>query len=138
MKTKIYRIAAIFAIFLGLAVAGAQAQAPSKVEVNIPFEFSAGKTTLKPGVYTIKRMSGNLVTLRNVDNESSVILNAPVNLSSTDVESTERLVFNKNGERYFLAQIWLTVDSGREVLRPKKTEQPEYIELSLRASKHVE
>ena len=130
------KVIAILGIFFGLA--SVQAQAPSTVEVKIPFEFSAGKTTLKPGVYTIRRMSGNLVTLRNVENKSSVILNAPVNLSSTDIEATERLVFNKYGDQYFLAQIWLTVDSGRELLREKKSQQPERIELSLRVSKHVD
>jgi hypothetical protein len=138
MKNQIYRIAAFLGIFLGLAVAGVQAQTPSRVEVNIPFEFSAGKTTLKPGVYTVKRMSGNLVTLRNVDDKSSVILNAPVNLSSTSVEAKERLVFNKSGDRYFLAQIWLTVDSGRELLKEKKTEKSERIEVAFRVSPHVE
>ena len=138
MKNQIYRIAAILGIFLGLAVAGVQAQTPSRVEVNIPFEFSAGKTTLKPGVYTVKRMAGNLVTLRNVEDKSSMILNAPVNLSSTDAESTERLVFNKYGDRYSLAQIWLTIDSGRELLREKKTEKGERIEVALRVSPHVE
>lgn len=127
---------AVVSIFV--AVATAQAQAPSKVEVNIPFEFSAGKTTLKAGVYTVKRMSGNLVRLKNVENESSVILNAPVNLSSTDTAATERLVFNKYGDEYFLAQIWLSADSGRELLKKKKAQQPERIELSLRVSQHVE
>jgi len=138
MKNQIYRIAAILGIFLGLAVAGVQAQTPSRVEVNIPFEFSAGKTTLKAGVYTVKRMSGNLVTLRNVADKSSAILNAPVNLSSTNVDATERLVFNKQGERYLLAQIWLTVDSGRELLKEKKSEKGERIEVALRVSQHVE
>jgi hypothetical protein len=132
------RIIAILGIFFGVVVAGVQAQTPSRVDVNIPFEFSAGKTTLKPGVYTIRRMSGNLVTLRHVENKSSVILNAPVNLSSTDVESNERLVFNKYGDQFFLAQIWLTADSGRELLRENKAKQPERIELSLRVSKHVD
>ena len=138
MRSQIYKIVAIFAIFLGLAVVSVQGQAPSRVEVNIPFEFSAGKTTLRPGVYTIKRMSGNLVTLRNVDDKSSVILNAPVNLSSTDADATERLVFNKYGDQYSLSQIWLTVDSGRQLPTEKKTDKPERIELSLRVSKHVE
>lgn len=138
MRSQIYKIVAIFGIFLGLTVASVQGQAPSGVEVNIPFEFSAGKTTLRPGVYTIKRMSGNLVTLRNVKDKSSVILNAPENLSSTDAEATERLVFNKYGDQYFLSQIWLTVDSGRQVFTKKTTEKPERIELSLRVSKHVE
>jgi hypothetical protein len=138
MKNQIYRIAAFLGIFLGLAVAGVQAQTPSRVDVNIPFEFSAGKTTLTPGVYTIKRMSGNLVTLRNVDTKASVILNAPVNLSSTNVDASERLVFNKYGDRYFLAQIWLTVDSGRELLKEKKAAKGERIEVALRVSPHVE
>ncbi|HKY44163.1 MAG TPA: hypothetical protein VJM50_13845 [Pyrinomonadaceae bacterium] len=138
MKNQIYRAIAIFAIFLGFAVASVEAQTASRVEVKIPFEFSAGKTKLNPGVYTIKRMSGNLVQIRNVDGNSSAILNAPVNLSSTNSEATERLVFNKNGDEYSLAQIWLTADSGRELLRQQKSGKPERIELSLRVSPHVE
>jgi len=138
MKVHICRAIAILGVFLGFAVASIQAQAPSRVEVNIPFEFSAGKTTLKPGVYTIKRMSGNLIALRNVDDKSSAILNAPVNLSSIDPEATERLVFNKHGDHYSLAQIWLTADSGRQLLKANKATQPERIEISLRVSKHVE
>ena len=47
MKNTIYRLIALVVVSLGLAVAGVRAQAPTKVEVNIPFEFSAGKTTLK-------------------------------------------------------------------------------------------
>jgi hypothetical protein len=138
MKNQISRIAAILGVLLGLTVAGVQAQTPSRVEVNIPFEFSAGKTTLKPGVYTVKRLSGNLVTLRNVESKASVILNAPVNLSSTNSDASERLVFNKNGDRYVLAQIWLAVDSGRELLKEKKSEKGERIEVALRVSPHVE
>jgi hypothetical protein len=42
-----YRVFAIFAVFFGLAVAGVQAQAPSKVEVDIPFEFSAAEISLR-------------------------------------------------------------------------------------------
>jgi hypothetical protein len=131
MKQQIFKLTAIFAIFLGLAVTGVQAQASSKVEVNIPFEFSAGKTTLQPGVYTIKRMSGNYLTLRSAGGES-VILNAPLNLTSSDPKSVERVVFNKYGDQYYLAQIWLTADTGRELVVRKKTAKPEIVELSLR------
>ena len=138
MQKQIYRAIAIFVTFLGLTVAAVQAQTPSRVEVNIPFQFSAGKATLNPGVYTVKRMSGNLVRLSTVDNKSSVIVNAPVNLTSTDSEATERLVFNKYGDEYFLAQIWLTADSGRQLLKEKKAQQPEPVVLSLHVNKHVE
>ena len=138
MKNQVYRAIAIFAIFFAFAVASVEAQTASSVKVQIPFEFTAGKTTLHPGVYTIKRMSGNLVTLKSVADKSSVILNAPVNLSSTNSEATERLVFNRYGHEYVLAQIWLTADSGRELSNTKKAGKPERIELSLRVSPHVD
>ena len=115
MKNKIYRVIAIFGMFFGFAMVNAQGQAPSKVRVEIPFEFSAGKTTLHAGVYSIKRMSGELVTLRSEDGESAATLDAPVTHNSNDPNAVERLVFSKHGARYFLSQIWLTADSGREV-----------------------
>jgi hypothetical protein len=135
MRNQISRIIGIFAVFFGLAVAGVQAQAPSKVEVEIPFEFSAGKTTLKPGIYTIKRLSANFLTLRRNDDKSTVILNAPLSLTSNDPNAVERLVFNKYGEQYALAQIWLTADTGRELSVASKATKPEHVEISLRVRK---
>ena len=132
MKHHLFKLTAIFGIFLGLAVTGVQAQAPSKVEVNIPFEFSAGNTTLHPGIYSIKRLSGNYLALRSVDGDSSVVLNAPLNLTSTDADAGERMVFKKYGEQYFLSQIWLTVDTGRELSVRKKAAKAELVAISLR------
>jgi len=132
MKNTIYRLIALVVVSLGLAVAGVRAQAPSKVEVNIPFEFSAGKTTLKAGVYTVKRLSATNVTLRSEDGQASVILNAPVSLSSNDPNAVERLVFSKRDGQYFLSQIWLTADTGREIWTRKKGEKTEQIVIALR------
>ena len=133
MKNQIYRAIAIFTVFFGLAVVNVHAQAPSKVQVNIPFEFSAGKTTLQPGVYSIKRMSGNYLQLQSIDGESAVILNAPLTLTSNDPDAVERLVFDKHEDQYYLSQIWLTSDTGREVFVKTKAGKPERIEISLRA-----
>ena len=132
MNNKTYRIVAILGIFLAFAVASVNAQAPSKVEVNIPFEFSAGKTTLPAGVYSIKRMSGNNVMLRSEDGQSSVILNAPVTSSSSDPNAVERIVFERYGDQFALAQIWLTADSGRQVWTNKKGVKSERIEIALK------
>ena len=133
MKNQIYRAIAIFTVFFGLAVVNVHAQAPSKVEVNIPFEFSAGKTTLQAGVYSIKRMSGNYLQLQSIDGESAVILNAPLTLTSNDPNAVERLVFNKHEDHFYLAQIWLTADTGRELFVRTKARKPERVEISLRA-----
>ena len=132
MKNTIYRLIALVVASLGLAVAGVRAQAPSKVEVNIPFEFSAGKTTLKAGVYTVKRLSATNVTLRSEDGQASVVLNAPVSLSSNDPNAVARLVFSKRDGQYFLSQIWLTADTGREIWTRKKGEKTEQIVIALR------
>jgi hypothetical protein len=130
------RAFALFAVFFGLAVAGVQAQAPSKVEVDIPFEFSVGKATLKPGVYTIKRLSGNSLMLRRSDGKA-MILDAPLTLTSSDPNAVERLIFSKSGEQYSLSQIWLTADTGRQlfVKETRKAGKAEHIELSLRVKR---
>ena len=132
MKQQTYRLVAILGIFLAFAVVSVRAQAPSKVEVNIPFEFSAGKTTLPAGVYSIKRLSGNNVTLRSKDGHSSVILNAPVTDSSNDPNAVERIVFEKYGDQYALSQIWLTADSGRQIWTNKKGVKSERIDIALK------
>src|ERR1044072_1323458 len=132
MKHQTYRLVAILGIFLGLAVTRAHAQAPSKVEVNIPFAFSVGKTTLQPGRYIIKRMSADNVTLRSEDGKSNVILNAPVTNTSSDPNAVERIVFERYGDRYALSQIWLTADSGRQIWIEKKGTKSERIEIALR------
>jgi hypothetical protein len=132
MKTQMHTLIAIFAIFFGLIAVAAHAQAPSKVVVNIPFDFSAGKTTLKAGTYMIKRMSADNLSLRRDDGQS-VILNAPVTHTSTDPNAFERLVFGKAGEQYFLSEIWLTADSGRQIRTEKKGNKSERIEIALRS-----
>ena len=132
MKNKIYRLIAIFGMFIGFATVNAQGQAASKVRVEIPFEFSAGTTTLHAGVYSIKRMSGELVSLRSEDGRSTVTLHAPVTQNSSDPNAVERLVFSKQGARYFLSQIWLTADSGRHVWIGGKAESSAPIVIALR------
>jgi len=134
MKRGIYSIIAVFGIIFGLAVATARAQTSSKVEFDIPFEFSTGKKTLKAGVYTVKRISGNLVRIETTGGES-VIVNAPVTLAASDDQAVERLVFNKNDDQYRLAEIWLTADTGREVQTNARPEKPQRIEISLRGQR---
>ena len=103
-------------LFFMLAIASVNAQTPSRVEVNIPFDFSAGKATLKAGAYSIKRTSANALAIRSADGKTTALVNAPLTVGARDSKAGERLVFNQYGDQYFLSQVWLSVDTGRQLL----------------------
>jgi hypothetical protein len=115
MKTQILRSTAILGLFFVLAIASGNAQTPSRAEVTIPFDFSAGKANLKAGSYRIYRLSGRAISIRSADGETAAIVSAPLAIGSRDFNAGERLVFNKYGDRYFLSQVWLSVDNGRQL-----------------------
>jgi hypothetical protein len=103
----------MFGLFFMLAVVGIQAQSPAKGEVNIPFDFVAGKAKLKAGTYTIRRVSERTISLNNKDRKTVVIVNAALTVDATNSGSAERVVFNRYGDSYFLSEIWLSADRGR-------------------------
>jgi len=115
MKNQVMRSIALLGLFFMLAIASVKAQTPSRVEVNIPFDFSAGKATLKAGTYSIRRTSANVLAIRSVDGKTRALVNAPLTIGSRDSKAGERLVFNQYGSQYFLSQVWLSVDTGRQL-----------------------
>ncbi|HTG94205.1 MAG TPA: hypothetical protein VL866_16545 [Pyrinomonadaceae bacterium] len=143
MKTKGTMIITAVGFFLMLAIVRVSAQAPTAAQVNIPFDFSAGNSALKAGTYTIARTTGSILKLRSADGEKTVLINAPLTIGSRDFKAGERLVFNRYGKEYFLTQVWLTADAGRQLL-PSKAEmetsrglaklkgEPKRVEIALR------
>jgi hypothetical protein len=115
MKKQILRNTAMLGLFLMLAVATANAQTASRAEVTVPFDFLAGKVTLKAGSYSVKKLSGNTIAIRSVDGETTALVNAQLSLDSRDFKAGQRLVFNKYGDRYFLSQVWLSIETGRQL-----------------------
>jgi hypothetical protein len=115
MKNQIIRSTGLLGLFFMLAIASVQAQTPSRVEVNIPFDFFAGKAALKAGAYSVKRTAGNALSIRSADGKTTALVNAPLTIGSRDSTAGERLVFNQYGNQYFLSQVWLTVDTGRQL-----------------------
>jgi hypothetical protein len=115
MKKQIMRNTAILGLFFMLAIFSVKAQTPGRVEVKIPFDFSAGKANLKAGTYVIRRTSENALAIRSVDGKTTALVNAPLTIGSRDSKPGERLVFNQYGDRYFLSQVWLSVDTGRQL-----------------------
>jgi len=115
MKKQILRTTAIFGLFFMVAMASVNAQTSSRVEVKIPFDFVAGKATMKAGTYSIKQTSANVIAIRSLDGKTAALVSAPLAINSRDSKIGERLVFNKYGDGYFLSQVWLTSDTGRQL-----------------------
>ncbi|HEY6245330.1 MAG TPA: hypothetical protein VIX17_15375 [Pyrinomonadaceae bacterium] len=120
MRNKIFSSIAMLSLFFVLAVAGVQAQRPTSVEVNLPFDFTAGKATLKAGRYHLRKLSGDIISIRSEDGKV-VMVNAPLTVGSRDLKSGSRLVFNRYGDAYFLTQVWLKTEIGQQLF-PTKSE----------------
>lgn len=123
MKITILKTVAITGMLLILAGANVKAQSGSKLVVDIPFDFTAGTAKLKAGLYKVKRISDRSLMIQKTDGKNAALLNAPLNLGSRDSEAGRRLVFNKYGDQYFLSQVWLEVDSGRQLFTTKAEEK---------------
>ncbi len=115
MKNQILRSIAIFGLFFMLAMTSVQAQTPSRIEVKVPFDFAIGKVQFKAGTYSFRKVTDNTLTIRDVNGEGTTLVDAPLTIGSRDSKAGERLVFNQYGTEYFLSQVWLSGDTGRQL-----------------------
>lgn len=114
MKNLIIKGTALMGLFFMLAVANVQAQTISKA-VNIPFDFAAGKAQLKAGTYTFKQRGGNVLAINDAGGKTVAVVNSPLTLGARDSKPGERLVFNQYDNQYFLSQVWLQAESGKQL-----------------------
>jgi hypothetical protein len=115
MKNQLIRCTAIVGLFLIMAVVSVQAQTPTRVEVQVPFDFSAGKAQLKAGTYIVKQRAGNVLAISSADGKTNALISAPLTIGSRDAKAGERLVFNQYNDQYFLSQVWISADTGRQL-----------------------
>lgn len=113
MKNRIGSTLALASLLVVLAISNAQAQVPSRVVASVPFDFTAGKATLKSGQYRIQRLNGSALSIKSAT--KTFLVNAPLLIGTTEAKGGERLVFNRYGGVYFLTQVWLSADSGRQL-----------------------
>jgi hypothetical protein len=125
MNSQVIRIASLAA----LLVPGAWAQLAHPLVVDVPFEFSAGKTTLAAGEYQVKMQQPNVLRISTTDGKHGVMILTSSKISS-NAPTESKMMFNRYGDRYFLSQVWTAgVPTGVE-LRKTSTE----IELAKRIS----
>ncbi|HEX8141401.1 MAG TPA: hypothetical protein VF553_02325 [Pyrinomonadaceae bacterium] len=103
----------------------AQAQSRTRYTANIPFEFTVGNETLPAGQYVISNV-------KTVDGLVILHLSAQGQARATQLTNTVRakapsqksmLVFNRYGERYFLAEMWRAGEVDGRQLRKSGSER---------------
>jgi len=99
-----------FALIVGLAIypTKAHAQIMGQLEVNVPFEFHVGNSKLPAGKYVIHTLDDSGLTVMEIssaDGSTSVLFDVR-SVETGSVPAKNELIFNKYGNRYFLAQLF--------------------------------
>lgn len=123
MTKKIYSTFAMLGLFLVLAVGSVQAQSEGRVEVNIRFDFQVGNKVLPAGEYTVKPLTQKSVVIKSADGREVLVALTPNSVKAGAKATTEKLVFRRYGNQYFLAQVWTIRGADGRELAPSKAER---------------
>jgi hypothetical protein len=111
----------------GLFVDRAQAQSSAcqRFVATIPFEFKIGKATLPAGDYGIQCSSlltdTKVLRVKSSDRADSAMIQASTVRGRSS--GTTKLVFNRYGNEYFLAQLWVSGDEAGIQVRKSNAER---------------
>jgi hypothetical protein len=99
-----------------LAAVVVHAQTTQKLIVNVPFSFSAGKTILSPGEYTVNlAVAPGALGLQSADHKSTAVVMG-ISAESREKHDQAKLIFKRYGDQYFLSQVWPASSGiGREI-----------------------
>jgi hypothetical protein len=112
-----YMSGTLLGLILALSALPGHAQDGAKVKATIPFNFVVGNKELKAGNYVIESLlANNALQFRGEDGDvQQIAFTVPIETNRTG--NHERLLFNHDGDQYFLSQVWLSGgENGRELI----------------------
>jgi hypothetical protein len=119
MKRNSIAQSSLVVLSLLLTVAGAHAQ--SATRVNVPFAFKVGTKQMPAGTYKIRNDFGtNFVRVLNVQTYTSAVA---VGRRESPSKNTDKLIFHRYGNQYFLTEILGGKGSNAMVLPATKQEK---------------
>jgi hypothetical protein len=137
MKKQTITTMAAAIIFATLSIASVRAQDAGTVSVHIPFEFAVANQTLPAGDYYVRRSIQGAqvgVEISSQDNTQTQRLTVH-SVRGTDIQQDSKLVFNKYGDQYFLAQVWVAGRTNGDELAKTSRERLRRREIAARALK---
>ena len=117
MKATLLRVTSILAVVIALTAVSANAQGVSKRGTFVvPFEFSVGNNVLPAGEYVVSSET-QLLRVESKDRKQHVAI-LPVSTRIDPRSASEvKLKFRRNGDQYYLSQVWLADGIGRDIKR---------------------
>jgi hypothetical protein len=119
-----YLLSLLIAVAFALTIypTKAQAQIIGNLEFNVPFAFHAGNAKLPAGKYIIHMLDNSDLTVMEIssaDGSTSALFDVQEAEANSTPAKTE-LIFNKYGNRYFLAKLFDENNpSGSQVLKSR-------------------
>lgn len=113
MRKKTMMMFMTLSLLVVAGLSSAQAQISRRLEVDIPFKFTVGDTTLPAGKYYVKQpgdMELQALEISSADGKVSVFALVE-NAQGDKTPSKSELVFDRYGDRDFLRQVW---ESGHQ------------------------
>lgn len=111
---KVTRTHQLLSLFIALVFAltvyasKAHAQIVGELEATIPFQFHAGNAKLPAGKYIIRMLDDSDLTvmeIRSADGTTSALFEVET-AEANSAPAKSELIFNKYGNRYFLAKLF--------------------------------
>jgi hypothetical protein len=123
----------------GGVVANAQIEHPPIIEANVSFPFVVGNATLPAGKYEVRRLDDtnrDVLEIRSANGRTAAAFETEnAQLPDNQPASKTELTFNKMGNQYFLAQVWMAGSrNGREL--PKSRMEKKLADGGSQSEKH--
>ena len=117
MKRKAFGALMTLIVAIAIAVPMVQAQSQAIMKADVPFGFNVGSTYMPAGSYEVRSLGARATVIETKDGHNRVLAMFNPAGPSKAVDET-KLVFQRYGDRYVLAQIW-TSTSGQGLEAPK-------------------
>jgi hypothetical protein len=119
MTSKTPKIAAVILALVALSAA-LPAFGANPVRTYVPFAFEAGTYSLPAGHYLVERgANGSFLYLHNLDKNNTIAVGTNPEGNSNDPKSP-RLVFERLGEGYRLAEVWVAGSALGHSIQPTR------------------
>ena len=110
MKSRMIRLAVLVmaVAFLPVLLHAQMAIKTPLFRVDVPFAFMAAGVHLPAGSYIVSHVDPSLILVETQDGKARALVHVAIENSNSSTPA--KLVFNKYGDQFFMAQVWTEQD----------------------------